>query len=104
MNMKNENKAIKELIHNAQMTKKALLRLENNLPVRISWVSKKKAAEYYDVSERQIQNWKNDKKIKTKEINGKIYYDIEPLLCEPIPVRPRAAATFGISTIMNKVG
>ncbi len=99
--MKNSNK-IDGLIHNAQMVKKAILRLENNAPVRVRWVCKNKAAEYYGISIRQVQNWKNDGRIKTKELNGKTYYDIEPLLCDPIPVQTITSGAFGITTIMSK--
>lgn len=49
-------------------------------PVQIYWVSRKKAAELYDVSTRTILNWKKEGLLQSKEINGKQYYSIIPLL------------------------
>jgi|SaaInlStandDraft_6_1057023.scaffolds.fasta_scaffold463407_1 hypothetical protein len=48
--------------------------------IRVIWVSKKKAAMLYDVSERTIDLWKKKGKIVVKYYNNKPYFSISPLL------------------------
>ncbi len=57
----------------------ALEKISLQAPQQIYWVSRKKAAELYDVSVRTLLNWKNEGLIEAKEINGKVYYSILPL-------------------------
>ena len=78
----NNDKNSKEILKHLSAVETILNKLLSQQPIHIHWVSRKKAAELYDVSQRTIYNWQHDGQIKFKEINGKDYYSVVPLLKE----------------------
>ena len=68
---------LKQAVRQNSVVIKNLLEKET---IRVIWVSKKKAAMLYDVSERTIDLWKTKGKIVVKYFNDKPYFSISPLL------------------------
>lgn len=59
---------------------KNIIESEKTDPIKVKWVSKKKAALLFDISERCVDNWKASEKIAFKYINDKPYFSIASLL------------------------
>ena len=72
-------KKLAEFIRLLRGLENAFHSISKNQPIQVHWVSRRKASEIYDVSLRQILNWKQQGLIEYKEINGKVYYSILPL-------------------------
>tara|TARA_B110000285_G_scaffold24400_1_gene23492 strand:- start:2594 stop:2851 length:258 start_codon:yes stop_codon:yes gene_type:complete len=80
--MKSRKEIIKyeTLKHFIKQNSTAIKKVLEKDTLKTIWVSKKKAAQLYDVSERTIDNWRKDGKIRSKLFNDKPYCSISPLL------------------------
>lgn len=83
--MKSRKESMKHAMLKQKVTEqsailKNIIENEKKDAIKVKWVSKKKAALLFDVSERTIDNWKVNGKITSKYINDKPYFSIASLL------------------------